>query len=365
MALLPSLQGRALYEANVYTGGDLPSTTQERVLPKAAAEAVGTGASLHDTHLAVEPSSRELVWTGEREGDPLSSRASASVSAQPLDRVDGAMERVAGGFTPPVSRVLAGSLQWRAYDRHWFTRVEDAAIVPLGGGRAVAIAPYIRYRGFPVRHPYWAGVYVYHQDGRMEDLSPRQAMARPELVRSGRLFPEELARDIAEAYGYRNGAAAVVDDGARTEVSDPPGNPQPYLTNLGDGQVRWVTVAHPADDGSRVSAVFLTDSGTGATEVWRAPRGTRLLSNTGAADLVRRLPLQWWDSSDAGDPNGSDYWVHKVVEPTPVFSNGRLQYVVSILANPKYLPDEQPVSETVVVDAARARIVEQEDHLDD
>jgi hypothetical protein len=301
------------------------------------------------------------VWSGEREADALQSRASDHVFAQPLDRVDGTMAPVARGFTPPASRVMVGSLQWRAYDRHWFTRVQDAVIVPLGTSRAVAIAPYIGYRGFPVRHPYWAGVYVYHQDGRMEDLSPRQAMGRPELARSGRLFPETLARDIAEAHGYRNGARAVIDDAARTEISDPPGNPQPYLTNLGDGRVRWVTVAHPAGDRSTISAVFLTDSSTGATDIWRPPHGTRLLSNTGAADLVWKLPLEWTGCCDSDD---NDWWLRKVVEPTPVFSRGRLYYVVHVVPNPDHLATGEPVDETVVVDAERGRIVQQYDDAD-
>src|SRR5262249_1099042 len=143
------------------------------------------------------------------------------------------------GFRTAVSRVGPGSLQWRAYDRHFFTRVQDAVIVPLRGGGAVALAPYIGYRGFPVRHPYWAGVYVLHQNGRLEDLTPKQALARPELAASGRLFPERLARAIAAAYGYKTGSDAVFANRRRTEVSDPSGNPQPYLTNLGAGIVDW------------------------------------------------------------------------------------------------------------------------------
>jgi hypothetical protein len=361
MALLPSWQGRALYEASVYTAGRLPRATEPRLLPKAAAETFASNASLHDAHLVVEPSSNDLVWSGEHEADSLTSTRSDSVYAQPLDRVDGTMQPVAAGFTPPTSRVGPGSLQWRAYDRHWLTRVQDAVLVPLGGSRAVAVAPYLRYRGFPVRHPYWAGVYVYHQDGRLEDLTPHQALSRPELAGSGRLFPEQLARATAEAYGYRTGAGALLTDEARTVVSDAPGNPQPYLTNLGDRQERWVTIAHPARNPATISAVFLTDSASGATEVWRPRRGTRLLSNAGAIRLVKALPLDW---TGCCDDNGNDYWARKAVEPTPVFARGRLYYLVSVMPNPQYVATTQPVDETVVVDAQEAVVAGEYSHSD-
>ena len=100
-----------------------------------------------------------------------------------LDTVSGQSEEIARGFNPAVSRVGPGSLQWRAYQRHWLTRVQDAVLVPGDDGEAVAIAPYLRYEGFPVRHPVWAGVYVYHQDGRIEDLTPEQAAILDALKR--------------------------------------------------------------------------------------------------------------------------------------------------------------------------------------
>ena len=210
-------------------------------------------------------------------------------------------------------------------------------------------------------NPYWAGVYVYHQDGRMEDLTPRQALARPELAASGRLFPEQLARATAEAYGYRAGAGALLTDEARTVISDAPGNAQPYLTNLGDRQVRWVTIAHPARDPATISAVFLTDSSSGATKVWRPRRGTRLLSNAGAIRLVKALPLAW---TGCCDENENDYWARKAVEPTPVFAHGRLYYLVSVVANPQYIATTEPVDETVVVDAQRGLVAGEYGHAD-
>jgi hypothetical protein len=150
-------------------------------------------------------------------------------------------------------------------------------------------------------------------------------------------------------------------DRPRTEVSDPSGNPQPYLTNLGAGIVEWVTIAHKSSDPGTVAAVFLTNAATGATEVWRPRRGERLLSNTGAAALVRGLPLDW---SGCCDSDGNEYWLRKVVEPTPVFAKGHLYYLVSVIPDTPYLTTAQPVDETVIVDAERSTIVGQYDHAD-
>lgn len=360
MLLLPGWQGHALYAATRYVPTGLPQTTQPRLLPKVAALGFASNANLHDAHLVVDPASDRLVWSAEEAYGSPRSGPSQRIVALALDSVTGTREEVAHGFDPAVSRVGPGSLQWRAYDRHWFTRVQDAVIVPGANGEAVAIAPYLRYTGFPVRHPVWAGVYVYHQDGRMEDLTPQQALARPELAGSGRLYPERLARAVAAAYGYKSGAGAVWMGRPRTRITDPPGNPQPYLTNLGDHEERWVTVAQDAHDSRMTAAVFLTDGASGVTRVWTPPRGTRLLSNAGAVAITKRLPLQW----DIEPDNSGDVWLRKVVEPTPVFARGRLYYLLSIVANQDYLTTPEPVEETVVVDAVTRRIVKQYDDGD-
>jgi hypothetical protein len=354
-AMLPSWQGRALYQATSYLqGAALPVTTQPRLLPKAAAEQYGERDDMRHAHLVVAPETGALVWSAERKGGLVPRSASRELGVQPLDRVDGTLKVVAAGFSPAVSRVGPGSIKWRAYRRHYFTRLEDPIIVPLHGRRAVALVPYVGYRGFPVRRPYWKGVYVYHQDGRLEDLTPQQAMARPELARSGRLIPERLVRDVAEAYGYRSGALAPWLARGRTVVSDPEGNRQPYLTNLGDGRVKWTTVAHPDGDEKTLSALFLTDAATGHTVIWRPPPQRRLLSNQGAAELARKLPLEW---------EADDTELLRVSEPRPVFAGSRLYYLVSIVPT-EYYDTPEPVDRTVLVDAAAGRITEVFNHVD-
>ena len=365
--MLPSWQGRALYEHSVYAeGAALPATTQPRLLPKTAAQRYGDRQGLKQAHLAVDPGSGRLVWTAEKAPGLIPRGRDQGIAVMELDALEGRVQRRADAtFDPAVSRIGPGSIRWNGYKRHYFTRIRDRVIVPLPSGEVVAIAPYTGYKGFPVRRPYWKGVYVYHQDGRMEDLSPQQALARPELVRTGRLFPEAQARDLAEAYGYETGADAVVADGARTQIDDPKGNPQPYLTNLGDGRIKWVTVGHRPGDDSTINAVFVTDASTGETQVWKPPAGTRLLSNQGAAHLARGLNRQW-SITVCCDSDGNRYtdWVRRVVEPRPVFAKGRFYYLVSIEPNRDYLKTREPVESTVLVDAQSRQIVKVFDHDD-
>jgi hypothetical protein len=132
------------------------------------------------------------------------------------------------------------------------------------------------------------------------------------------------------------------------------GNRQPYLTNLGDGRVRWVTVAHAPYEDDRVTAIFLTDSITGRTEVWHAPRGSNVLSNNGAVRLVRKLHLNFSSVSTEH---------RRATEPRPVFARGRLYYLVSIVPEGRLVGD-QPVERTALVDALRHRIVRVFDHAD-
>lgn len=111
VSLLPGWQGHALYESTVYAVGELPYTTQPRLLPKAAAQAYAADTSLHNAHLVINPATGTLVWSAERAGGLLRRGASQGFAVLPIDRVDGTEQLYAGGFRIAASRVGPGSLQ--------------------------------------------------------------------------------------------------------------------------------------------------------------------------------------------------------------------------------------------------------------
>lgn len=359
---LPAWQGRALYEEtdyNVIT--QLPQTTQPRLLPKEAAQAYADLDDMRIAHLAVDPKTSQLIWTAEHKTGLIARGSSDEYAVQQLNDTDGQVQRVQSGFKTAVSAVGPGSLKWRAYKKRFFTKLAYPVIVPTPDGKAVAVAPYVAYKGLFVKRPYVKGVMVLHQDGRLEDLSLADALKRPELARSGRLIPESFARDIAEAHGYKSGAGAVFKGASRTKVTDPSGNPQPYLTSIGDGQVRWVTIAHSAKTDDMVKSIFLTDAATGRTDVWHAPRGSRVLSNRGAEKLAYTLPERWSEMRCC-DADGYRYRVtlRYPTEARPVFLDGKFYYLVSIV--PARRNRTLPVEKTVLVDATSAKIVRVFDH---
>jgi hypothetical protein len=77
-------------------------------------------------------------------------------------------------------------------------------------------------------------VLVYDQDGEIEDLTPEEAASRPELVATGRIFPESVARSQAEAI-----ARSDQIDG---EINDAEDNKQPYLTSIDGNTTDWITI---------------------------------------------------------------------------------------------------------------------------
>ena len=136
------------------------------------------------------------------------------------------------------------------------------------------------------------GVFVVHPDGEIEDLSPDEARKRPEITSTGRLFPDTLARRIQDAYAYKRGIwNRFVLHEEQTQISDTESNQQPYLIDFGERGTKWVTVAEPYGQAFAANAIFLTDTVTGETEIWRVPRNASLSGNRRAVQTVRSVSI--------------------------------------------------------------------------
>jgi hypothetical protein len=194
-------------------------------------------------------------------------------------------------------------------------------------------------------------VFVVHPDGEIEDLSPDDALKRPEITATRRLFPDTLARRIQDAYAYKRGIwnRFFVHE-EQTQISDTESNRQPYLIDFGDRGAKWVTVAEPYGQAFAANAIFLTDTVTGKTEIWRVSRNASLSGNRRAVQTVRSVSIP--GVVFAGEGARGTGGRFKVVEPRPVFVRGRLLYLVSVIPE-----NGNSVSKSVIVDAARNKVV--------
>jgi hypothetical protein len=330
----------------------LPERTQPRLLPRAGVDDDPSFADAKEIHLARDPKTGELMWTGEWQagffGGP-----SSGVAVKRLDDVIAQSEIVRAGFDESVAGIRPNTLKGTAYRKHPFSKIQYPVLIPTGEREAIAIAPYIGYEGFPFKTPYVKGVLVYHQDGTLEDLTPEEAAARPELANTGRLFPETVAREQAEAL-------AEEFDG---EIVDGEDNRQPYLTALDRGETAWVTVINHSERSGGVKAIVLADSSTGETEVWQPPEGTTMVSTRDVLDEARALPLRW-EETRCCDSDGHSYEVtlREVVEPRLVFKGGKPYYMVSVVPTDD-LAIAREIEYTLLIDAETGEKIGQFDHV--
>jgi len=332
----------------------LPAGGIVRVVPSDVAEQSASGGFNSPTerlsNFAVVRGPEGLEWTALRtpngavrtftkKSQGIASLNAAS-SARELDFTDAEFE------TAPGLRVT-DSLRWRLLKRRFLIDLADPVAIRDEQGRPRILVPYLSYKGLLVRRPQLGGVFLVAPDGTIEDLSPAEARARPAVAGSGRLFPPTLARQLQDAYAYKNGVwNKLFIHEEQTQISDTEANPQPYLVDFGERGAKWVTVAEPYGRAFAVNAIFLTDAATGATEIWRVPRDQSLSGNRRALQTVRSLTIPGVVFADDG-VRGAGGGRFRVVEPRPVFANGKLVYLVSII------PEQaNSISKTVVIDAA-------------
>ena len=331
----------------------LPQRTQPRLLPRAGIRDDPGFRDAKEIHLVRDPATGDLLWTGEWRGSWLGG-ASDGIVVKSLDELVAPGEIVHGGFAESVAGIRPSTLKGKAYRKHPFSRIQYPVVVPAAGEEAVAIAPYMGYRGFPFRYPYLKGVLVYHQDGTLEDLSPEEAAARPELARTGRLVPERVARAQADALSRSDEFEGDIHDGEN--------NSQPYLTAIDNERTAWVTIIDEKGGGG-VKAVVLADSSTGETTVWQPSEGQELIASERVLNEARALPLRW-EEERCCDSEGNSYTVtlREVVEARLAFRDGKPFYMVSVVPTDD-LALSREIEYTLVIDARTGEKLVQFDHV--
>ena len=333
---------------------ELPERSQPRLLPRTGVTDNPAFRDSDEIHLVRDPHTGELSYTGEWRSR-WNGGESGGVAVRPLDDLIEESDIQQTGFAHSVGGITPGTLKGKANIDHPTSRVQYPILVPDGKDDAFAMAPYMGYSGFPFPQPYFKGVIVYHRDGTLEDISPEEAASRPELVRTGRIYPEALARAEAEAL-----AASGDIDG---EISDAEGNKQPFLTSISPEKTVWLTVIDSKEPQGGAKALVLTDSSTGETEVWKPPADQPLISTEDVINKARALPLRW-EEERCCDSEGDSYTVklRQVVEPRLAFRDGEPYYLVTIVPTDE-LALSREVEYTLLIDAKSGKELDRFEHV--
>jgi hypothetical protein len=333
---------------------ELPERTQPRLLPRTGVTDNSAFRDSDEIHLVRDPQSGELAYTGEWRSR-WNGGESGGVAIRPLDDLIEETDIQMTGFEHSVGGITPGTLKGKANLDHPTSRVQYPILVPDGKGDAFAMAPYMGYSGFPFPQPYFKGMLVYHRDGTTEDISPEEAAERPELVRTGRIYPEALARAQAEAL-----AATDEFDG---EIVDGEGNKQPFLTSISPERTVWLTVIDSREPQGGVKALVLADSSTGETEVWMPPEDQPLIETEDVLNKARALPLRW-EEERCCDSDGNSYTVtlREVVEPRLAFRDGEPYYLVTVVPTDE-LALSREVEYTLLIDARTGKELDRFEHV--
>jgi hypothetical protein len=352
---LISKPASGLDQINYEVVDTLPAQTEPRLLPRAAVTDDPAFKDAKEIHLLRDPQTGDFEWTGEWRGSFFGGR-SAGVSIKPVSDVISHSQIHQTGFVHSVGGVTPSTIKGKAKLKHPFSAIQYPILVPEGNDKAIAMVDYMGYAGFPFRYPYLKGVMVYHQDGEVEDLTPEEAAARPDLAATGRIFPEKVARSQADALSR--------SDEFKGDIHDGEGNKQPYLTAIGD-RTMWVTIIDDQDPSKGVKAIVMADSTTGDTQVWKRPPDQKLISSEEALNDARSLPLQWKETRCC-DSDGDSYTVtlRQVVEARLAFKDGKPYYLVSVVPTDD-LALPRDIEYTLLIDGESGRVLEKVNHVEE
>lgn len=242
---------------------------------------------------------------------------------------------------------------WQIYKKKYFIETEKAKVIPYEGKLYLAI-PYIIYEKhfhFPIWYkvPKWGGVFLVNQDGKIDDLSPEEALNHP-VLEGQAIFPEKLARYYIDALRYWKAKISYwqgiwnvfiyhENEIEITDVSEQ-GNKQPFLLKTEEG-LKWVISVEPYGRAYGMYRVYFIDARTGHIQC-KNYTGKDEIGPVRACDYVRKAHPE------------VDWTKFQPIEPLPVTLKGN-----NIFWEVRVVPtDGTGIAYTAFVDAIKCKVIE-------
>jgi len=217
---------------------------------------------------------------------------------------EGGVETRREAFKYGEGMSITDNVRWKLIqERFWATPTDP--YYSVNDGEVLMLVPYLKYRlSFPVTIPYWAGTFVVHTDGEIEDLS-RDEIVKDKRFTDERLYPDELATIAADSLAYQNGiwnAWVTRQDVPQVPDIENTDNEMPYLLSNESG-LSWYTALEPYGPSNAVYTMLYTDAHTGEHSVYRLPLDRALIGpNRSFGFVTNAYPdFQWIRSSASGE----------------------------------------------------------------
>ncbi len=205
-------------------------------------------------------------------------------------------------------------------------------------GNWLTAVPYIGYKGFPFRVPYWAGVMLVDAGGYISDYTPEEAQ-NISFLKNNRLYPKELVNYYTDSYAYKGGLLNKwFLHKNQTETVALPGSEKIFHVSTNEG-FKQLVVAEPYGRSYGVYKIFIFDATTGKREIVEYDQNSQLTGPVAAADYIKReFPTYSWDAFN-------------LAEPRPLKIGKDLYWLLSIIPN-----DAAGIAKTVLFDAKTNKV---------
>jgi hypothetical protein len=224
---------------------------------------------------------------------------------------------------------LFDNLERQLYLTDWFATYDEVHILRIDQNnqeKYVIAAPKIKYSFW--RFPYWAGVVLIHDDGKIEDLSVEEAQADSRLKKQW-IVPSTLVRHYVElqnyAMGYINSFFRVE---GKIEIPEFPGDNQfPFLIRGVFGTTYFVTAVKAEGGGTGLYRMYYVNATTFESGFYQYPKGSIVYGPYAALKRIQNLSgYNWYRRSSSGSSSGN----MQAVEPVYIIKKGQLYWKFSI-----------------------------------